>query len=694
MPAPGDPRGSGGVRRPVGEHVKSSARRSATGLTVAVAVAAGSVLAALPPSAWAATPGAGGVVAVSGTSGSTVEVTPEGGYVRGMTGSGTQPAWSRSGARMVSISGNSVVTQRYDGTGPHTVHTTAAATGAPTGPTFAFYGSDIVYTAANKLQIASADGTFGPQNLLDADQMSSGNCDTQAAGVGDTVYFTRSSGGCGHNPSVWRYDGDADTVARFAGDGSGAVPSHDGQRIAYTGTDGQAHVVGADGQDARTVTGDTRTYTSLTWAPDDSTLEASATATDGTRADVSIDPAATTPAVTVLPGAYAHLAWQSAAPVYADRVYGNSAAATNIAASRWTWADDGHPANGLVQARSAVLVASGDQVDAALTPALANTKGGPALMTTSTSLDTAVQGELQRILPRGSTVYLVGGTSVLGSAVSTKVTSLGYKTVRLSGSSRYVTSVAVARATAPAPGVVFLATGGDYHSILEAEAAAGSAGTSSSATAVYTDGATMTASVYQYLDSLPPSTVLIPIASAVSALSSAVKAGHLPSWGSEVGYYPVSGSGNTGTSVALARMWWSSPQTATFLDDDNWHDGLDGASAMGPYGPVMWVTPTAADSVDETYLKDQSASVSVALTFSGTSNVSTTALNGLGNALSTAGNWTYVPFLNGVVPPPAPGRTAAAVRPGTTPASAAHPAPTAARTPSARDLGTPAHVTR
>ncbi|MDI5965112.1 cell wall-binding repeat-containing protein [Streptantibioticus silvisoli] len=674
--------------------MNSSTRRTSAALSVAIAVAAGTVLAALPSSAYAGSTSAGTVIASSGTSGTVTEVTAAGATVRTLTGSGTQPAWSPTGARLVSITGNSVVTQRYDGSGLHTVHTTAASTGAPTGPAFAFGGRSVVYTAAGKLQIAPADGATGPQNLLSAAQMSSGNCDTQASASagGDSVYFTRSSGGCGHNLSVWRYDEQTYDVSQVIAAGSDAVQSQAGDQLVYTGSDGQAYLADSDGGNAQQLTSDGRTYGSYTWAPDGGTVLAVATS-GSTHTEVSIDLTASTPTVTDVGRSAGYLAWQPDNAVHAGRVYGSSAAATNIAASRWNWNTAGQSAPGLQTADSAVLVASGDQTDAGLVPALAAKKNGPALMTTATSLDSAVQAELQRVLPQGRTVYLVGGTSVLSSAVSTKVTSLGYKAVRISGSSRYVTSVDIAKATASAPGYVFLATGGDYHSILEAEAAAGSAGADSNATAVYTDGSTMTASVYQYLDSLSPSTVLIPIGSASTALAGAVRAGHLSNWGSTVYAYPVSGSGNTGTSVALARMWWAGgPYTATFVDDDNWHDGLDGYSSMAGWGPVMWVTPTAADAVDETYLKDESASVQDIVTFSGTSNVTTNAFDGLANSLAVSGNWVYDTFLNGASATPIkPARTPEAFTTRRAATAASHGGTAG---PQAHALGSPVGIVR
>src|SRR5438270_810652 len=76
--------------------------------------------------------------------------------------------------------------------------------------------------------------------------------------------------------------------------------------------------------------------------------------------------------------------------------------------------------------------------------AAAVAKQGPLLLTASEGLDSRVQTELQRVLPAGSTVYLLGGTGALSQAVQDRVQAMGYNPVRLFGSNRFETAVAVA----------------------------------------------------------------------------------------------------------------------------------------------------------------------------------------------------------------------------------------------------------
>jgi uncharacterized protein YkwD/putative cell wall-binding protein len=69
---------------------------------------------------------------------------------------------------------------------------------------------------------------------------------------------------------------------------------------------------------------------------------------------------------------------------------------------------------------------------------------GPILFTPSGSLSDAVRAELQRALPKGGTVYLLGGENSLTPAIVDAVRAAGLTPVRLSGPSRVSTATAIA----------------------------------------------------------------------------------------------------------------------------------------------------------------------------------------------------------------------------------------------------------
>lgn len=121
-----------------------------------------------------------------------------------------------------------------------------------------------------------------------------------------------------------------------------------------------------------------------------------------------------------------------------------------------------------------VVLARSDQFADGLTgAALAAKVDGPVLITRPDALRADVLAEIQRVLPQGGTVYLLGGTAALGPAVENAVSAAGFVPQRISGTNRYDTAVAVANAIDEAPSQIFVTTGADFPDALSAGAAAG-----------------------------------------------------------------------------------------------------------------------------------------------------------------------------------------------------------------------------
>ncbi|MFF4348005.1 cell wall-binding repeat-containing protein [Streptomyces sp. NPDC001530] len=339
-------------------------------------------------------------------------------------------------------------------------------------------------------------------------------------------------------------------------------------------------------------------------------------------------------------------AWQPLRKNTVARVWGADVYGSNIAGSRWTWSTVGQSERGLMNASSAVLVSQDSQAYALTAPALAGKKHGPVLLTPSTSISSSVQAELKRVLKPGATVCLVGGTSILSSAVASKVTSLGFTRKRLAGTSRYSTSVAVAKSMTNAPEYVFLAAGTDYHSALTAASAAGSLGTSGKATVVPNDGNTLTSSVKSYLNSLDPrDTYMIPVGSSAKY---ALTHTSFSNWPSTYTYYPVTASTNEGTAAALAKMWWLGPSSVALACTDSRRGGTTAASTMNVFGPLLWTDLGTLSADTKSYLVRGAASINGVAVIGGTGSVSTTALNSAGAAISASSSqWTYAPYYNG-----------------------------------------------
>lgn len=661
-------------------------------LAAAIAVATGAVLAAAPiasadDSGWSASDGR---VAVSGAGGTTTLVNADGSAAGTLTG--TQPGWSPSGARAVTVVGGGLQTQRYDGTD---VKALPAPLGgqAPTSPVYVYDGHAIVYADAGKLEVVESDADpayYKPTYLLSSKLQGTG-CDSQStAALGDVLYFVRSTAACGQTGSltgaIMKYDADAGTLTTVVANGSAPAVSPDGTKLVYTDAQGRLTVSGSDGSNPQSLTDGNTAYTSYAWEPGQINEILAQSAGGGVLIDAvngnvgdQVAPAGTS------------VAWQPLRQIYVPRVYGSSHQATGIAASKWSWNTVGKSTPGLVNAGSAVIIGAGSSSYGSLAPALADKKNGPVLTNYSTTgLDSGLQSELTRILPKGKTVYVLGGTNLVNSSAASKLTSLGYKVDRVNGSTRYTESVDIAKAITSAPKTVFLATAQDYHSLLSSEAAAGSDGTSSTAVVLGTDNSTMTESVYSYLNTINPKTTAIVAVggTAQTALINAYNDNHLPKWGTAgFSYYPVSGSGYSGTSTALAKLWWSSPGNVTLVPSASWTVGIDGTSAMAPFGPVLWTSSTSLDATDQQYLWDNSGAVETASLFGDTTDISWNAMMSTGRAAAVTGSWTYLDADNGQLPagsPTAAPMLASGVQ--QPPATAGRAAAPATRQ---HDLGTP-----
>lgn len=117
-------------------------------------------------------------------------------------------------------------------------------------------------------------------------------------------------------------------------------------------------------------------------------------------------------------------------PSDVQRVSGATRIDTAIAASK-----DQFPNTGSAQA---VVIARADNFPDALAGGpLAAKVGGPLLLTSSGSLDAAVQAEIQRVAPKGATVYILGGPKAIASGVEATISGLGDVSKRVQGSDRF-----------------------------------------------------------------------------------------------------------------------------------------------------------------------------------------------------------------------------------------------------------------
>ena len=155
-------------------------------------------------------------------------------------------------------------------------------------------------------------------------------------------------------------------------------------------------------------------------------------------------------------------------PTAVSRLAGNDRYATGVAVSQSQWSNAGGD-NTPRAIADAVVLARGDNFPDALAGVpLAKRDRGPLLLTQPGALNQATENEIKRVLPRGKTVYILGGAQAVSPAVQKRLQTLGYNVVRFGGSDRFQTSLQIAQQGMGSPHQVVVATGLDFADALSA----------------------------------------------------------------------------------------------------------------------------------------------------------------------------------------------------------------------------------
>ncbi len=261
-----------------------------------------------------------------------------------------------------------------------------------------------------------------------------------------------------------------------------------------------------------------------------------------------------------------------------SRVYGADRIGTAVAASK---SFTGQGADAVVLTRSDTFA------DALAGAPLASDKGGPLLMTPRTSLDPGVAAAIKDELKPGGTVYLLGDANALSADVENSVKALGFPTVRLFGSDRFGTAVAIAKQL-PSATSVSVVTGWNFPDGLAAGALMGVVDTDSGhsiGAVLLSDGNNLGASTQGYLDSRRFSTKIAVGGTAVTAVTKY-----------QTGWSQLAGNDRYETASLVAKQFTS---TAYFQDateiigvatGENWPDALAGSALLAYGGGPMLLT--------------------------------------------------------------------------------------------------------
>jgi putative cell wall-binding protein len=260
-----------------------------------------------------------------------------------------------------------------------------------------------------------------------------------------------------------------------------------------------------------------------------------------------------------------------------------------------------------------VLARSDDYPDALAGNTLAAAKNAPLLFADGGVLTAATQAEIQRVLPTGGTVYVLGGTTAIPATMDSSLTALGFVVVRVAGADRYATAIAVADALGD-PTTVMLATGVNFPDALSA----GPAAAHVDGVVLLTDGTTMPASVTAYL-AAHPGTVYAVGGPAVAADPSAT---------------PLTGADRYATAAAVAAALFTAPATVGVASGVAFPDALTGGAFQAHAdGPLLLTDPGTLPASTSTYLTGAMSTIITSDTFGGTAAISADVQAAIGTAL-------------------------------------------------------------
>jgi len=131
--------------------------------------------------------------------------------------------------------------------------------------------------------------------------------------------------------------------------------------------------------------------------------------------------------------------------------------AVKISQKQWLKPD---PNNSWGQAQTAVIATSTNFPDALAGVPLAAYRQGPLLLTDPNGgLYGPANDEINRIVPKGRTIYILGGAAAVPPAVDAQLVKEGYKVQRFAGKDRFDTALQIAKVGMGDPKTVVVATG-------------------------------------------------------------------------------------------------------------------------------------------------------------------------------------------------------------------------------------------
>lgn len=250
------------------------------------------------------------------------------------------------------------------------------------------------------------------------------------------------------------------------------------------------------------------------------------------------------------------------------------------------------------QASAVVLARADDFADGLAGTPFAASQDAPLLLTYPDSLHPTTEAEIKRVLPEGSTVYILGGRIAIDPSVAAALRELGYKTRRIAGDDRYDTAVEVAGWLGNVSNVL-VARGDLFADAL----AAGPASIVSHGAIVLTRPEEATDVTTAYLAEHPDATVYGVGGPAARAYPDAEQ---------------LIGPTRHETAVLIANEFFDDPAAVGIARSDTFPDALAGGVHVGRAGGPILLTPsTTLDSAAFAWLDTRADNVRVAFAYGG-----------------------------------------------------------------------------
>lgn len=273
-----------------------------------------------------------------------------------------------------------------------------------------------------------------------------------------------------------------------------------------------------------------------------------------------------------------------------SRIGGDDRLATAVAIAQAGFGDD--TAEGVVLARADLFS------DALSGTPLAVQRRGPILLTPVDELAPGVAAELQRVLPTGATVTLLGGDEALEPAVELAVNQLGYPVDRVAGEDRFATAGAIADRLAGVT-TLLLADGNDFPDAL----AAGAVANGADGAVLLTADATVPPATTAALQARPVATLYAIGGAASRAVPTAL---------------PVVGKTRVETAVEVADTFTPDPVVVGIASGFDFPDALAGGVFVARGGgPVVLSGGDQLVGPTQTWLSDHAATLQRVYLFGG-----------------------------------------------------------------------------